>query len=380
MALSDYNGDFSFTIGGNSFHKTAPSGGKNVYSRTGSGSGGSSGPGDSFPILGDTSGALVVDDTIFIIEGDQGGGANWSLSQYTFPDMVLVDVIDPVRNDSTDSNLANSGYSEWNNTEMNMTADWFGATSSAIDIYFQQGNQTVRYSKFTYNRNTRTCSAVTYIGHEDNHGWSSENSRIIGIKDSGISGKPNILLSRSYMDNLSHRRYTVCPYLEWNASAATPQYVANPQSSSYLPSFILGPYSHIDPNVTIPNSYQDVSYMNIAGINPWTGRLYMKVNGFIDGIEVWQIDASHKPADNNYVGGVRSISGVTTVSPTGKMSYVKNIEMPLSAMNTDSTGRNRNDISFNIETQEPSWVFQPGRRGDRDAQFGSIAKWNPAWT
>lgn len=37
MPLSDYNGDYSFTIGGNSFRKSNASGGKDVYSRTGSG-------------------------------------------------------------------------------------------------------------------------------------------------------------------------------------------------------------------------------------------------------------------------------------------------------------------------------------------------------
>ena len=37
MALSDYNGDRSFTIGGNSFRKSTTSGGKDVYARTGGG-------------------------------------------------------------------------------------------------------------------------------------------------------------------------------------------------------------------------------------------------------------------------------------------------------------------------------------------------------
>ena len=37
MPLSDYNGDFSFTIGGNSFRRTTTSGGKDVYSRTAGG-------------------------------------------------------------------------------------------------------------------------------------------------------------------------------------------------------------------------------------------------------------------------------------------------------------------------------------------------------
>ena len=40
MPLSDYNGNSSFTIGGNAFRKSTTSGGKDVYSRTGSGSGG----------------------------------------------------------------------------------------------------------------------------------------------------------------------------------------------------------------------------------------------------------------------------------------------------------------------------------------------------
>jgi len=62
------------------------------------------------------------------------------------------------------------------------------------------------------------------------------------------------------------------------------------------------------------------------------------------------------------------------------MSYVKTVKLPLASEVQDNTQKNKFYISFDPESQEPAWVFYPGRRNDRFGQNGSVAKWDPSWT
>ena len=68
-------------------------------------------------------------------------------------------------------------------------------------------------------------------------------------------------------------------------------------------------------------------------------------------------------------------------SASGKLDFVSNHRLPIARSHTDDiTTRVRYDVLFDIDTQLPAYIFAPGRRSSRYPKYGSLTKWNTAWT
>ena len=137
MPLSDYNGNSNFTIGGNSFRRTATSGGKDVYSRTGSG--GVTGYNGEliYSSAAQNPRPALIDDQVlqpFYLAG-QGCGLlhvdlNGSVQEYLF-DTNKWGHYDGAGNPVV---TGNGGY-------CSLYVDWGNSTSSNVDVYINSNTQ-----------------------------------------------------------------------------------------------------------------------------------------------------------------------------------------------------------------------------------------------
>ena len=377
MPLSDYSGQNNFTIRGSTFRRSGTSGGENVYERLGgSGSSGSSGPGDVTFINGEVSGAVIIDDALFLSEGDGGGANNHTIAQYTWPDMRLVKFLCPVPSGS--GAPITPGASAWNDGEIvGMIPDYYGSDGTTVDIYWLNGQS---LKKFTYNRSTKQA---TVAEHVDSCNGASLNLETNGWTIGAIrtnpsqSGKPTFITRKIIPASNSVSRTVQSGQFVHDGTnyklTGTNQWLPALHGANENNSFAAG--------VTFTTGQQDNTYYILAGINPWTGRVYYVTDGLGEGIETFQIDSAQQTNDGNWVGAYQNILSTSGQSASGKIDFISNHRLTMARSATDDvTSRVRYDILFDIDTQLPSYVFAPGRRGNRDPKFGSLTKWNTAWT
>ena len=365
MALSDYSGNSNFTIGGNSFRSVGTSNGKLVYSRTGGGGGGEVSL-DHFPINGDVASGLIIDDRLFMMEFDQSGLANPIIAQYKLPGMELEQIMSPVANGSNAP--ITPGFTDWpNEGASRMTADWHGSDGTSVDIYYFISS---RLNKFTYNRSTLQCTADVNVGRHNSASFTNgETWGCVGVYPSANAGKPNAILTRTHYDTYSDRRQgPQFALMTWNGSSYDIQ-------GDYLPDMSPGPHS-LASGITFADSFFENSYLTITQINPWTGRVYFSNDGFINGVEVWQIDPSLKPANGNYCGAFASIgSDSGQQSASGKMSYVGSFKTMIGRADGNQTYREGFTLSLDLDTQKPSWFIAGSMLASRNVVHGYAAKW-----
>ncbi len=326
MALSDYNGDRSFTIGGNSFRKSTTSGGKDVYARTG---GGGSTVGNIYQRWStDASyrgGAIVLDDQYHgscwyeqsdihsIIATDINTGQH--LGQigppgrgYYMPNPSLTNNGDWGVSGSPTSYPFNDLHAAWITPEIFNVTNSNGThkdLSSSVDVLWIGGNGGNNYGYLqTFNRATKASAWQTLgeIGGTDvfdlvatiptNNAWPDlilAEYYTYGGTDGYTNG---IKLKKLTFDNQNNRyngsnsEITDC-YLNLNATSKNSSIALN-----FRESLGAGNDSFSGSNRTADHTDQVRSFGQIMGLNQWNGHLYVNLMQRANGIAIFKLSDS----------------------------------------------------------------------------------------
>ena len=326
------------------------------------------------------AGNLADEAWIFVVNyGGSTGG--YHLAQYNLNTGVLVSQLLP-------SSAAGTGSTSW---PFKHTSSWAAAwpmiwvngavTGNTAEVWFRHHGSYV--NKFTVNRTTGVAS----ITNDTVNGVHAAGSNYFGSQWQLVAKRSNDDFICCYgfpsggttqMDHVSVSRME-------KGNANTPygsQAYSYTGVTRYLPK-MSDKLTNGPANLTLAQAYS--SHVSVAGINPATGRVYIKIQGGVDEMQVWQLTTPVGSSAYKYYEAFNSILRSTTSASRSGFDYVKSFAIPdaFYQPNTNQTGYYQ--IQFagrgsDSESTTPIYITSGNHNVAWNYGGQKVIPWRSEWT
>ena len=322
---------------------------------------------------GNSMGAFAMDDVVYINGYATHNGGD-TLSAWNMNNGMLIKVIEPSQNRGKSSVKFTGGYS-WSGRHYAdiCLAETHNANGSKNTA---RNNETIMYmnahSVMIRIARNRTTGAITTSSMKTASGATYNTWGIFGTFNTGKT-YDSFLTCYMNPDNVNADDHIYIYKHDWTGSgwSQTLRYLAINQ----IPAF------H---NIVNMDEGTYV-YCHIAGLNPYTGKVYIETIGDMSAMHTFQIDPGAKGSSQEWAEVLWnniSNTGSPKYGNQGKLIYQKTWKLPY--VNEYTNGSEAalfgKRISFDPVTHVPQYIAFGGFGNDHTTGGTKVIPWQDAWT